>query len=71
MEHEGALVYSLIKDFGLRTSLEKEFLPFIIALFIANTWFKWGSFLYELIGFIATWIVLGFIFNSVRNMIRR
>lgn len=52
-------MYSLIKTNGLRHVLEREFLPFILALIIAQLWFKWGSFALELVGFVAVWLVLG------------
>jgi hypothetical protein len=54
-------MYSLVKYNGLRHLLEREMLPFAIALVIAQIYFKWGSFALELVGFIATWFVLGFV----------
>ncbi|MCA3468710.1 MAG: hypothetical protein IOD03_22410 [Methylocystis sp.] len=54
-------MYSLVKHNGLRHILERELLPFVIALVIAQVYFKWGSFALELVGFIATWLVLGFV----------
>jgi hypothetical protein len=64
-------MYSLLKNIGLRDSLEKELAPFVVALAIAQIWFKWGSFALELIGFIATWFVLGLVADLILRAIRR
>jgi hypothetical protein len=58
-------VFSLITMLPLRQTLQRELLPFVIALVIAQLYFKWGSFALELVGFIATWLVLGFLVNAV------
>ena len=64
-------MYSLLSQIGLRPSLEREFLPFMAALTIAQIWFKWGSFALELLGFTVVWFALGFIANAVLRAIRR
>ena len=64
-------MYSLTKTNGLKTILEHELLAFIIALIIAQVYFKWGSFALELIGFIATWYLLGFAVDLILRSIRK
>jgi hypothetical protein len=64
-------MYSLIKSTGLRLVMEREFLPFVIALIIAQLYFKWGSFSLELVGFIAVWFVLGYVAELILRAIRK
>ncbi|SIO33830.1 hypothetical protein SAMN05444722_1521 [Rhodovulum sp. ES.010] len=64
-------MYSLIKTNSLRLVMERELLPFLIALVIAQLFFKWGSFALELVGFIATWFVLGYLAELVLRTIRK
>lgn len=56
---------SLIKTVGLAQGLRLEFPPFLIALIVAQVFFKWGSFALELLGFIAVWWVVGFILDRL------
>lgn len=58
-------MFSLLTKIGLARSLRSELLPFAIALVIAQLFFKWGSFSLELLGFLALWGVLGFVFDMV------
>lgn len=51
--------------------LEQEFVPFALALLIAQIWFKWGSFSLELVGFLAVWFVFGFVANALLRALRR
>lgn len=64
-------MYSLIRTAGLRLTLAQELLPFGVALLIAQTYFKWGSFALELVGFIALWLVFGFLAERIRDLIAR
>ncbi|MGC3940163.1 hypothetical protein ACOTTU_20360 [Roseobacter sp. EG26] len=64
-------MYSLLKTFALKDILEREFLPFVIALIVAQLYFKWGSFALELVGFIFTWLVLGFVAQLVLRAFRK
>ncbi|MFK7879058.1 hypothetical protein [Roseobacter sp.] len=64
-------MYSLFKTFALKDILEREFLPFTIALIIAQLYFKWGSFALELVGFIFTWLILGYGAQILLNAIRK
>ena len=65
------LLFSLAKSHSARSILERELLPFVIALCIAQIFFKWGSFALELLGFIATWFVLGFVADAILRAIRK
>ncbi len=58
-------MYSLLTKIGLVGSVKAEFLPFAVALVIAQLFFKWGSFSLELLGFLAVWGALGFVFDRV------
>lgn len=64
-------MYSLITTSGIRRLLEQEFVPFALALLIAQIWFKWGSFSLELVGFLAVWFVFGFVANALLRALRR
>ncbi len=63
-------MYSLLTKIGLARSVRAEFLPFVIALFIAQLFFKWGSFSLELLGFLVVWGVLGFLFDRINQSSR-
>jgi hypothetical protein len=67
----GPFVYSLIRTNSLTVILERELLPFIAALIIAHMYFKWGSFALELVSFIATWYVLGFVADLLLRSTRK
>jgi len=66
-----AAIYSLFANIGVRPSLERELLPFMAALIIAQIWFKWGSFALELVGFMAVWFALGFVGELLLRALRR
>lgn len=58
-------MYSLLNTNALKAVLERELLPFVLSLVIAQIFFKWGSFALELVGFLVTWYVLGHIAERV------
>lgn len=64
-------MYSLFKTVALKDIMEREFLPFALALIIAQLYFKWGSFALELVGFVFTWLVLGFVAQVILNLFRK
>ena len=66
-----SILYSLIKLNSRKTVLQHELPSFIVALIIAQLFFKWGSFTLELVGFIATWYVLGFAINLLTRTTRK
>lgn len=64
-------MYSLFKTVALKDIMEREFIPFALALIIAQLYFKWGSFALELVGFVFTWLVLGFVAQVILNLFRK
>jgi hypothetical protein len=54
-------MFSLIKDLGVQVALKREAAPFVIALAIAEFFYKFHSFLLECLAFLATWFVLSFL----------
>ena len=64
-------MYSLLKTNGIRHVLERELVPFFISLLIAQTWFKWGSFSLELVGFVVVWLALGFLADVLLRVLKR
>lgn len=56
-------MYALLRQVGIGAVLRRELIPFILALVIAQLFFKWGSFGLELAGFLALWWVLGFVLD--------
>ena len=64
-------MYSLIKTRSLQDILRIELVPFIVALLVAQMYFKWGSFALELVGFIVLWAVLGLIADTILRSLRR
>ena len=51
--------------------MEREFVPFVAALLIAQLWFKWGSFALELVGFVVVWLLFGFVADIVLSAKKR
>lgn len=64
-------MYALFSAFGIRDAMQRELLPFMIALVIAQLYFKWGSFALELVGFVAVWFALGFVSERVNGALRK
>lgn len=58
-------MYTLISKYGLARAMRAEFVPFLIALIVAQVFFKWGSFSLELLGFVVLWAALGFALDRV------
>jgi hypothetical protein len=57
----GAVMFSLIKELGLRLAMKQEAVPFLIAFAIAEFFFKFKSFALECLAFLAVWFLLSFI----------
>ena len=64
-------MYSLISENSPRHILEREFVPFLAALVIAQLFFKWGSFALELVGFVVLWFILGLIADRLLRALGR
>jgi hypothetical protein len=59
------IMYTLVKQSGLKKFLIQELPSLILSLFIAETIYKFGSFLLECIAFLATWYVIGLVLNKI------
>ncbi|MER9971118.1 hypothetical protein [Mesorhizobium sp. M0060] len=55
-------MYAAIRSLGPQKFAYAEFLPFIVALVLAELFYKFGSFTLEVIAFVPTWWILGFAF---------
>ena len=64
-------MYALFNAVGIREALQREFVPFIIALIVAQIFFKWGSFALELVGFVVIWFALGFVSERIHTSLRK
>lgn len=64
-------MYSLLITNELKRVLERELVPFAVALFIAQLFFKWGSFALELAGFLVVWFLLGYIAEKASRFLKR
>ena len=62
-------MYTLLKAQGIKSALTAELPGFVVALVIAQVFFKWGSFSLELVGFLATWWVASFLGHEIRKRI--
>jgi hypothetical protein len=62
---EDGLMFSLIKDLGVRVAAKQEAVPFLIAFAIAESFFKFKSFALECLAFLAVWCVLSFLQSLV------
>ena len=65
LRKQGKLMFSLIKDLGLRIAVKQEAVPFLIAFAIAEFFFKFKSFALECLAFLVVWFVLSFIQSLV------
>ena len=58
-------MYRAIRSEGLAAFLRIEAIPLILSAVIANLFFKWGSFVLELVGFLVLW----FVFSLIADMV--
>lgn len=58
-------MYTLLKSVGLQVVLAQEVPYFIISFVIASLFYKWHSFAWETIGFLATWAILSYLGNTL------
>jgi hypothetical protein len=58
-------VYRAIRSEGVLAFLRSELGPLLISAVVANVFFKWGSFVLELGGFLAVWFVLSVVWDLV------
>lgn len=64
-------MYTLLRSQGFKTFMLVEAPYFLISFLIANSFYKWRSFGLELIGFMATWVVLSAVGNAVVEAVRK
>ena len=62
-------MYTLLKAQGIKSALTAELPGFVVALAIAQIFFKWGSFSLELVGFLGTWWVASFLADEIRKRV--
>ena len=58
----------MIKSIGVKQALMAEAPPGIIALLIAEIFYKFGSFTWECLAFLATWFALSLIYNALKRI---
>ena len=58
-------MYSLFQQLGVQLALRKEALPFGLAFFVAEMFYKFKSFTLECAAFLVTWFVLSYIQSLV------
>jgi hypothetical protein len=61
----GDVMFSLIRDLGLRLAMKQEAVPFLIAFAVAEFFFKFKSFALECLAFLAVWFLLSFLQSLV------
>ena len=64
-------MYTLLKASGIKNALSAELPGFLIALVMAQIFYKWGSFSLELAGFLGTWWLATFLTVHVFRILRR
>lgn len=64
-------MYELIRRLTLRQLAVQQMPPFLVALAIAELFYKFKSFLLETGGFLITWFVLDAIWSALRRMQER
>lgn len=60
-------MYQFLRSIGFKKFLLTELPVLLLALFIAELAFKFGSFLLEALAFLATWGLLGWITSLLQN----
>ncbi len=58
-------MYHAVKSQSIRKLLVVEGPSLIISIAIANTFYKFGSFLLELLAFLPTWFVVSFVISQL------
>lgn len=56
-------MYQVFKNTSLKQLILLEFPVFAVALFLAETFYKFGSFTLECIAFVATWLALSYVLH--------
>ena len=61
-------MFSLIKAIGLKKLLATEAPAFLLSLILAETVYKFGSFILECLAFLVTWGIVSYLVNGVLAM---
>lgn len=64
-------MYSLVRELGWKTALIGELPYLLMALVIAEQFYKWRSFTLELIGFLVTWFILSAVGSALVSAFSR
>lgn len=63
--HLGEIMYHAIRSQEVKKVLAVEGPSLIIAILVASTFYKFGSFLLELLAFLPTWYVLSLVLSTL------
>ena len=58
-------MYSLVKTLGLQVAVQRELIPFAMAITAAELFYKFHSFALECVAFLITWHALSFLQSAV------
>ena len=61
----------MIKSTGVKKALLAEAVPAIVALLIAEFFYKFGSFTWECLAFLATWYATSLAFSGLQRLVVR
>lgn len=64
-------MYTLIRSAGVRHALRNEALPLLLAFGVAETFYKFHSFMLETGAFLLTWWVVSFIGGAIKARFER
>ena len=64
-------MFELLRSSPLRQLLSRQAPTLVIALVVAEMFYKFGSFTLECLGFLATWFVLDAMFALAARMLAR
>lgn len=64
-------MYRMLKAAGLRSASRDEFVSLVVALLVAERWFRWHSFALEACGFLATWTALDWCVLQGQQLVSR
>lgn len=60
-------MFTLFKSLDKKKLLEIELPAIFISMITAEHFYKFGSFTLECIGFLCTWVTVGFIINTIKQ----
>jgi hypothetical protein len=64
-------MYTLLRQLPGSKLLEEQLPAIVVSLLIAETFYKFHSFLLECLAFLATWFVLDFLATRVAGLLRQ